>query len=542
MSNQAPSSKKQKSPTSKFKTYIATALGIGLLGIVGWLTRDYWMLPSDKPFVVMKVWSETPGAEGKMSAGFEWIHRQCHENLADLDLEGRPRKKGAHDISRSDPRRWSFKLKPDAKWSDDGSPVTVQDYMRAWDLRKGVIGAQEFKRIKNLKSTYVVTIEVELDGEEDQKLDAAALSSIWLSPIKASTKGAWSIGRELEGPCDGPYVVRKKNAKEVLMVRNKNWHSYDPSLIGSVKILLNDGSDSTPATKQPPSELFSRGILSFVEPTVSANNTSAQVAVSGRIYLEPRAHYIVINPRGLVGGELLAFAHAAISRGELSALVKRPKTMSSMQRVLPLSFPAVDDSGQAIDLPPASHESVANANKLLGFKEKIIQTKIPPPFKRKLVILAKSEPDLDPVVQRFADRLGANYNISCEIVRPSADGKLPATWDAAFVDVDLGKGFGGWAHDMSQLLQKYAPNSSDMIGKFNALAKNKSEAAIPHQTLVEVLKLDDMAPKSSVLVPLGQFGSEVLIEDGVLGVSWIGDTKRDPDVSRARRITTRTKG
>ncbi len=500
------------------------------------------MLPSDKPFVVIKAWSETPGADGKMSAGFEWIHRQCHENLADLNLEGHPRKKSALEISRSGARLWTFKLKPDVKWSDDGKPVTVQDYMRAWNLRKGVITAQDFKRIKNLKSTDVSTIEVELDGEEDQKLDASALSSIWLSPIRASTTGTWSIGRELEGPCDGPYVIRKKSASEVLLVRNRNWQGYDPSLIGSVKILLNDGSGRTPATQQPPAELFSRGLLSFVEPTLTSGDTTGQVAVSGRVYLEPRAHYIVVNPRGLVGGDLTAFTHAAISRGELSALVKRPKNMTSMQRVLPLSFPAVDDSGQAIDLPPASHESVANANKILGLKDKIVQTKIPPPFKRKLIILAKSNPDLDPVVQRFADRLGANYNISCEIVRPSDDGKLPNTWDAAFVDVDLGKGFAGWAQEMSQVIQKYAPSRSDIIGKFNALAKPKSGTAILRQTLVEVMRLDEMAPKSSVLVPLGQFGSEILIEDGVIDVSWIGDVKRDPDVSRARRIPPRTKG
>jgi hypothetical protein len=233
-------------------------LGLGLLVVVGWLTRDYWMLPSDKPFVVIKAWSETPGADGKMSAGFEWIHRQCHENLADLNLEGHPRKKSALEISRSGARLWTFKLKPDVKWSDDGKPVTVQDYMRAWNLRKGVIAAQDFKRIKNLKSTDVSTIEVELDGEEDQKLDASALSSIWLSPIRASTTGTWSIGRELEGPCDGPYVIRKKSASEVLLVRNRNWQGYDPSLIGSVKILLNDGSGRTPATQQPPAELFSR--------------------------------------------------------------------------------------------------------------------------------------------------------------------------------------------------------------------------------------------------------------------------------------------
>lgn len=538
MSKQVQDQKTHKS--SRGKSIVVSMVVIAIVAVIGWISRDYWYMPAGKPFVVIKSWSES--VDGQTSVGFEWIHRQCRENLAELDLDGRARKKGALEISRLGSRVWSFKLRPDVRWSDDGKPVTVQDYLRAWDLRKGVVKASNFQRIKNIKSTDANTLEVELDGSEDPQLDGAALSSIWMTAIKASTSGTWGLKRELEGPCDGPYLIRKKNGSEVLLVRNKYWYGYDPSMIPSVKILLDDGSGQAPFSKKPLVELFNQGLVSFVEPNVGVDSSQAQVAVSGRVFLEPKAHYIVINPRGLVGGELNGFTHAAINRGELAALVQRPKTMSSMYRLLPLSLPAVDNSGNLIDLSPVNHESVAQANKLLGINSSTVNAKASPPFKRKLVILAKPSPDLDPLVQRFMDRIGANYNISCEIVRPSEDGKLPTTWDTAFVEVNLGKGFGGWANEMSQVLQKYAPSRSDMIGKFNALAKTKSGTAVPRQTLVDVMRLDEMAPKSAVLVPLGQFGAEVLIEDGVLDVSWIGDAKRDPDVSRARRIPTRTKG
>jgi ABC-type oligopeptide transport system substrate-binding subunit len=148
--------------------------------------------------------------------------------------------------------------------------LTVQDYVRGWDLRQGIVTDDEFKRIKNLKSVDATTLSVELNGDEDDKRDAAALSSIWLSAVKASTSGAWSLVRELEGPCDGPYIVSRLSKNEAQLHRNKHWYANAPEMIKAVKIILDDGSKKSPQLQQSPSDLFTKGLLSFVEPTLSS--------------------------------------------------------------------------------------------------------------------------------------------------------------------------------------------------------------------------------------------------------------------------------
>ena len=485
----------------------------------------------------MKAWSDKPAADGQMSAAYVWLHRQCHENLLDLDVDGRIRKRGAGEVNRTGSRTWSMKLRSDSKWSDDGKPVTVQDYVRAWDLRQGIVSDDDFKRIKNLKSVDATTISVELNGDEDEKRDHAALSSIWLSAIKASTTGTWSHVRELDGPCDGPYIISKLSGNSAKLSRNKHWYAYDPEMIKMVEMILSDGSKKSVPLQQSPGELFSKGLLSFVEPTISSpTRPNETMAVNGRVFLEPRAHYLIVNPRGLLGGDLAAFAHAAINRGELSALVNRPKTLSPMYRVLPLSFVAYDDAGKTIYLPPHNMESVSSANKLLGFTDSQVRSKIPAPFKRKLVILGSSFPDLEPIAQRFGDRLGANYNITTEVIPPPPDGKLPATWDIGFIDVDLTNGVSGWANQLIEIINKYAPGRTELVNKLNALTKDKSTRAISKATLEAGSEIDAISSKSLAIVPLGQLGAEILLEEGVLDVSWIGDNTRDPDVSRARRI------
>ena len=533
-----------KAGLSQNPTKMITLISVAaIIASVGWYFLPNLLEPSEKPFVVMKAWSDKPAADGQMSPGYAWLHRQCHENLADLDKDGRIRKRGAGEISRTGPRIWSFSLRPDSKWSDDGKPLTVQDYVRGWDLRQGIVTDDEFKRIKNLKSVDATTLSVELNGDEDDKRDAAALSSIWLSAVKASTSGAWSLVRELEGPCDGPYIVSRLSKNEAQLHRNKHWYANAPEMIKAVKIILDDGSKKSPQLQQSPSDLFTKGLLSFVEPTLSsATSPNQAVAVNGRVFLEPRAHYLMVNPRGLLGGDLTGFAHAAINRGELSALISQPKTLSVMYRMLPLSFVAYDEAGQTIYLSPHNLESVANAIKLLGFTDAEVRSKIPAPFKRKLVILGSSSPEMEAVPQRFSDRLGANYNITGEVLPPSADGTLPATWDVAFIHIDLTKGVSGWASQLVDAINKYAPGRTELANKLIPLVKDKSTGAISKTTLQACAEIDSLPAKNLVVVPLGQLGAEILLEEGVMDVSWIGDTNRDPDVSRAKRIKKGSKG
>ena len=143
---------------------------------------------------------------------------------------------------------------------------------------------------------------------------------------------------------------------------------------------------------------------------------------------------------------------------------------------------------------------------------------------------------MEPVVRRFADRLKANYNINSEIEGYESIDKLPANWDALFVAVSVADGVYGWSRDLARTISKAVPSRSDIAAKITSLAKDKTDVRISPKTVTSALELDSLAPLKTVIIPVGQFGYEILIEDGVVDVAVSGEGRLDPDVSRARRL------
>lgn len=496
----------------------------------------------EKEFSLIKSWYEPAGPAEKFSQGFLWVHRQCHENLLDTDPEGLITKRSAADVNRVDSRTWRIKIAETAKWSDDGKTVSADDFEMAWKARKDRVNAPEFLRIKKItaeKSTSKDIVNndlltVELDGKEDLALDMASLGSPWLTALKLKKESDWSWDKELSGPCDGPFVPKQRKG-EFILTRNEYWKDFKPELISVVKVTL----DSTKSVKSEAEvELFRKGSLSFVGPRYEEKENEGRRAVYGRAFLEPKVYYILINPKGTLGsGSLSAVPHFAINRGELVGVVTGMEKLFAMFRVLPLSLLSRDTSGQPVRMPPVNLESVMDARHALGVKDdKLTIDKIVPPFKKPLKILANDDSRMEPVVRRFADRLKANYNINSEIEGYESIDKLPANWDALFVAVSVADGVYGWSRDLARTISKAVPSRSDIAAKITSLAKDKTDVRISPKTVTSALELDSLAPLKTVIIPVGQFGYEILIEDGVVDVAVSGEGRLDPDVSRARRL------
>jgi hypothetical protein len=502
----------------------------------------YGMVSREKEFSLIKPWYEPGGAGEKFSQGFLWVHRQCHENLVDTDAEGQVSKRSAAEINRIDSRQWKIKIAPTAKWSDDGSNVSADDYVAAWRARTGHVRATEFLRIKKISAEKNTAkdivnndvITVELAGNEDVSLDMAALGSQWLTPLKLKKESDWSWQKELSGPCDGPFIPKQRK-NEFILTRNEHWKDFKPELISVVKVTL-----VTEKTRRSDAdlELFRKGSLSFVGPRYDEIEDEGRRAVYGRGFLEPKAYYILINPRGTLGtGRLAAVPHFAINRGELVGVVSGTDRLFAMFRVLPLSLMGRDNSGQPVRLPPVNLESVLDARHSLGVKDDQLPIdKIVPPFKKSLKILANNDERMDPVVERFAARLKANYNINSDIEEYESIDKIPANWDALFLAVSTADGVYGWSRELAHAVSTTIPSRTDIANKIASLAKDKTEQKISPKSLTVALEIDALAPHKTVIVPLGQFGYEILIEDGVIDVAFSGEGRLDPDVSRARRL------
>ncbi len=478
-----------------------------------------------------------------LSSGFFWVHRQCHESLVDTEVSGQILKRSASDVNRLGPRTWTFKISADAKWSDDGKSVTADDFVNAFTARSEKIRAPEFLRIKKVtaeKSTAnnIVNndaLTVELNGDEDAALDMATLGSIWLTPLKLKKESKWSWATELSGPCDGPFVPRQRDG-EFILTRNQHWREFKPEYISVVKVTLDKDQSKKSNTQM---ELFQKGALSFVGPGSDDGLSSEKRAVYGRGFLEPKVQYMLINPRGVLGsGNLAAFPHFATNRGELAGVVTGIDKLFVMFRVLPLSLSRQDANGQPVQMPPVNLESTLDARQTLGVKDKSTPVdQIVPPFKKELKILANSDPRMSPIVERFGARIRANYKIPFNVETYESLDKLPASWDVLFFTVSTENGLFGWSREMAQAISKAVPSRGDLASKFLSLAKDKSETRISPKAVSTVLEIDALAPQRTVIIPVGQFGYEILIESGVIDVALSGEGKLDPDVSRARRLT-----
>jgi len=515
----------------------AAVVALGVFAYIKFATG-----PQEKEFSLIKPWFEPQGSGEVLSSGFFWVHRQCHESLVDTEVSGQILKRSAADVNRRGPRTWAFRISADAKWSDDGKAVTADDFVNAFTARSEKIRAPEFLRIKKVtaeKSTAnnIVNndaLTVELNGDEDAALDMATLGSIWLTPLKLKKDSKWSWATELSGPCDGPFVPRQRDG-EFILTRNQHWREFKPEYISVVKVTLDKDQSKKSNTQM---ELFQKGALSFVGPGSDDGLSSEKRAVYGRGFLEPKAYYMLINPRGSLGsGSYAAFPHHATNRGELAGVLTGTDKLFVNFRVLPLSLLSKDSLGQPVQLPPVNLESALEARQALGIKDtSVTPDKMVSPFKKGLKILANKDERMSPIVERFGARIKANYNIDSQIEAYEHLDKLPQNWDVLFFSVNTDSGIYGWSREMASAITKAIPSRADLAAKFLSLAKDKSETRISPKAVSTVLEIDALAPQRSVIIPVGQFGYEILIEAGVIDVSLSGEGRLDPDVSRARRL------
>ena len=529
------------SPSSRRWITICVSFAALALLVFAWFK---WRSPygAEEPFTMIKIWNEPTSSSPELSDGFLWIHRQCLENLADFDGVGQMLKRGADEISRLGARTWRFKIAANSKWSDDGSPVKAEQFVSAFKVRSGKIELPEFKRIKNITAKDDA-VEVELDGEEDPSLDLAALTSPWLSPLRRAS--SWSWQTEVDGPCNGPFVPARHFNREFALVRNKHWRQYDAALISSVKVLLRDNvekitdvaaqSTESPSKNVTPISMFGQGLLSYVGPSSVDLKDSVQRVVYGHAFLDPKAYYMILNPNGLLGGKYTALAHRALNRGELSGVVNGAQKFFTSHRVIPLSLLAKDANGQPVSFTPVNLESVQEARRILGIKPDAPITDVKPPFKKKLIVVNAADDAALPMAERFALRINANYKVDADVVS-AADGKMPKDWDVVLVSVDIKDGIFGLSRNLSKAVSTYAPSRQDLAAKISALAKDKSETLISPKAVGLANQIDQLAPQSSVVLPLGQFGYAILVDDRIIDVGISGDVKRDPDVSVARRL------
>lgn len=532
------------------KRWLLVAGGVVALSVAGIVWQQLRSpFGSEAPFTMIKIWKEPGKPDQDLSDGFLWVHRQCRENLADSDGVSHLIKRGADEITRTDNRVWTFKILANSKWSDDGSPVTAEQFVSAWKLRSGKVATPEFKRIKNISAKDDI-VTVELDGEENLNLDLAALTSPWLTPLKPSKWGSWSWQSEISGPCNGPFVPAKQSSHEFALVRNKHWRNYDAALLSSVRVLLQENvgtmeqfsskADESGRTSIKPLDLFGKGLLSYVGPSSLDLKGSVQRVVYGRAFLDPKAYYMILNPNGMLGGKFIPFAHYALNRGELSGVVNGEQKFFAAHRVIPSSLLAKDATGQPVTMTPMNWESVNKARRVLGIGADTLISDIKPYFKQKLVVVNIADQMARTMAERFVLRIRANYKVDGTVV-DAEGGKLPRQWDVAIFSVDLTDGIYGLASNLSKAVSTYVPSRPDLANKIASLARDKNETLLSPKAVSIANQIDQMMPENSVLMPIGQFGYPILVDQDVVDVAISGDVMRDPDVSLARRLVRETK-
>ena len=505
--------------------WVFVILGLALLGAGSWVAIRYNAF-LNREFTIIKPWA-ADNKSIEQSVGFEWVHRQCRENLANGTSTGLLKPWAASSVEAVDGRTWKFTLRNDLRWSDDGSTVKSEDFVEAWKFRQGKVEVPEFARIKSLAAIDQQTIEVTLDGSPDGKLDFETLTSIWLTATK-KMEGPWSWEKEISSPCYGPFVTQKISKDAITMIRNHNWRDYNIDQMPIVKVILDSPGQSS-------TESFLRsGLISFTaHPGFEPQSDGKKLFVT-RSSIEPTAYYLVVNPKGVFTANLRKFPHLGINRAELSGTISHSQYFNVMYRLLPLTFLNEEASGRASYFPNFNLESHLDARRLLGLKDDQSSDVLRFPRERELRIATLDEERLEPIVERYAARLKANFNIESEVLTMSEDDKQDKSADLMIIGVDLKNGLDQWAKDMARHLKEISPAPSEMIAKFDKVAAAQSG----HRDIAAVagllIELDAMAPETSVVVPLGQFGTRFLVDGDSIDVAVTGDETRDPDISRAR--------
>ena len=176
-------------------------------------------------------------------------------SLVDLDantLEYRPYMASEWTVS-PDGKTYTFKLRDGLKWSD-GQPLTVQDYLFAWENaskeENDYVGLDNLERIESFTTTDASTLVVQLKETLARDVGIGVASAVSPVPRHVWQGKSWSdpvANPEITRPTvtSGPYVLREWNAAEsATFERNPNWFRGQPNF---VRIVVRPGQQPTVA-------------------------------------------------------------------------------------------------------------------------------------------------------------------------------------------------------------------------------------------------------------------------------------------------------
>ena len=528
------------------------------VGIAGWIAfhdKRPKFIGSGKPneaYVFLTPWANPDGYD-PASSSFHWLLRQCRVGLKYVAPNHQEEWLSAVKFEKMNPHQWSVTLKSDQKWSD-GPAVTSEDFVFAWTLRKPMAATMGLSQIASLEAVSPLVLRVTFNKDTSPEVEAAGLSSVWLSPLKASADiKEWSPDLELAAPCNGPFLVEINSPQSVTLMRS-------PATSEEASVI-----QTAPAVQK--TDLTPHGLLDSILVTAHLtspfDDTAALLAALkakkisfergrtiedkfrsdfisySRSTVGGPAYYFWINPQGSIKGNRVRFIHESINRGELVVIDKTSNLMKPMNRLVPLSIQS-EKSRQSLSaqLGNLNFESVQAASATLK-----IPVAKPPVGKATFTIHLKIPQGefFGQLARRYAGRMKANYGVE---VLPSAveapiTARLPQTVDMAIIQSTDTGSIRDWAASMAKQLKLQAGSDTSDKVAINLLDQiSNLGATVAEQNLLKLLvELDTIILGSGHLLPLGQIGKEYYIDPSLQGVGVYEDASMDPDLSRAQRIS-----
>jgi len=407
----------------------------------------------------------------------------------------------------------------------------VDNFEKAFELRRSKVEDPVFKRIASIKALDAKTFELEILDASNPDDVAQTLTSMWVTPLK-DTAQPWAWELEVSTPCDGPFVPKVSSFDTITLTRNKYWRLFNKDLVQRVKVLARlENKDSA-------SELFRSGELTYVDSSVDANLKSDFLGKRNS-FLEPAAWYLLVNKDGSFVKNLTPFMHHVLNRGELESVVTDGRFFRVMYGFVPWSFVDVDGSPLFGDFREFGVESLIEARKDLGIPLTVSVTEIKPAFSRALRVYSPGGDKISPLVKRFSERLKTNFNLESEILTQLPEGAGGQSIDLAFVEVQFERDLTRWADAMIVQHEKIFSLPAEIKSQLQLLVTMVSQPSVVDEQTKIIKTLDEMPLHKRTIIPIGQFASAYLLSPAAVGVEVHGDPRQDPDIRLARWSNSR---
>lgn len=133
---------------------------------------------------------------------------------------------------------WTFKLRPDAKWSD-GEPLDSEDVLFSFEQYrlKGAAPDPVFKHLTDMDAPDATTVILTLDGPVGTALDGISWGTILPEQTWGKYAGDSKALRNFENPAPwisgGPFILTKHKQDEIdIFERNPNFYGEQPHIDG----------------------------------------------------------------------------------------------------------------------------------------------------------------------------------------------------------------------------------------------------------------------------------------------------------------------